>query len=260
MTKRTDTDTEVLEVAVELHAKDEVALEAARARQAVREAAVELGVEDQLERAEEELARRRAEAEAKRERRGRLTRIVLGAVLAVGLGIAFWKVTEPTPPTPWTLVSARAAWTLDVSPGTRATSVFETHEGHPALRVDVAAALPRADGTWFVNLDRRDVPRFEGHTTLVIDLQGTLPRARVYLEAGESLRWRSPPIDVPAIWTPIRLPLDAFERQERDGSGRWHVVSGDAPAQVTTLSVKLGHFVNQPGDVGQVRVGEIHVE
>lgn len=255
-----DADTEVLEVAVELHAEDEARKDAERARRAVHEAAVELGVEEQLARAQEQIDRRRAEADAKRARRNTWLRRLGAVALAVGIGIAFWRVTTPAPPTPWTLVADERAWVLDVSRGTDARETQETHEGRTATIVSVHDVAPRGDGTWFVNLDRSDVPAFTGHDTLVIALSGTLPRARVYLEAGTDLRWRSPPIELQPTWTDHRLPLASFERQVKRPDGTWHVVASAPPANVTTLSVKLGHFVNEASARGLVRVGEIHVE
>ncbi|MCC6619788.1 MAG: hypothetical protein IT385_00955 [Deltaproteobacteria bacterium] len=262
-----DADTEVLEVAVELHAQEEVDKDAERARRAVHEAAVELGVDHQLVRAEAEVARRRAEAEARRAeadarraRRKTWLKRLGGLALAIGLGIGAWQIAQPAPPTPWTLVADERAWVLDVSPGTVARETEETHEGRTVPVVTVDRAAPRGDGTWFVNLDRSDVPAFAGHDTLVIALSGTLPRARVYLEAGSDARWRSPPIEVRATWTDHRLPLASFERQVKRPDGRWQVVASAPPEGITTVSVKLGHVVNEADARGLVRVGEIHVE
>jgi len=254
-----DADTEVLEVAVELHAEDEAKRDAERSRAAVREAAAELGVEEQLARAEEEVERRRAEAAAKRARRATWLRRIGAFALAIGIGLAFWQITTPAPPTPWTLVADERAWTLDVSPGTRADKTSEVHEGRALPVVTVTQAAPRADGTWFVNLDRTDVPAFSGHETLVIRLEGTLPRARVYLEAGSDERWRSPPIEVRPTWTEHRLTLATFEHQRKVG-GKWQVVAAGPPEKVKSLSLKFGHFINEASATGLVRVGEIHVE
>jgi hypothetical protein len=264
MTKRaTDVDTEVLEVAVELHAEDEAARDAERARQAVHEAAVDLGVDGQLERAAAEVERRRLAAVASRARRKRWTAWIGGGVFALALGVGAWQLATPSPPTPWTLIADRASWILDVSPGTRAHQRFETDAGQPVAVVEVERAQPgpagASDGTWFVNLDLANAPALAGHDTLAIELAGTLPRARVYLEAGSDERWRSPPIAVQPNWTIHRLPLATFEHQKRQ-NGKWHVVETREPTGVQVISVKLGHFVNEPEATGFVRIRGVHAE
>ena len=260
MTKRaTDVDTEVLEVAVELHAEDEAARDVERARPAVHEAAVDLGVDGQLGRAEAEVERRRQVASASRARRKRWTAWIAGVVLALGLGVGTWQLAQPTPPTPWTVVADRATWILDVSPGTRAHQRFESEGGQPVAVVDVGSAQPGPDGTWFVNLDLSNAPALAGHDTLALELAGTLPHARVYLEAASDERWRSPLIAVQPNWTTHRLPLATFEHQKRR-DGKCHVVEPREPTGVKVLSVKLGHFVNEPDATGFVRVRGVHAQ
>lgn len=260
MTTR-DHDAEVLKVAVELHARDHAANEAASASSAVREAAREVGVtEAQLDEAEAEVARRRAHEVTQRAKRARFLYGAVGALLAVALAVGVWKLTAPPPPSPWVeRFATHSRWALDVSPGTSAHLAFETEGGREVAAVTVDRTAPRADGTWFVNLDATGLPRVEGDSAMVIELAGTLPVARIYLEAGTDERWRSPPVAVQPAWTRHRVPLANFEHQRR-AEGRWRVVSAAPPSGVTTVSVKLGHYVNAPESTGTLRVREIGAE
>jgi hypothetical protein len=259
--KTRDHDAEVLKVAVELQARDHATDEAARANSAVREAAREVGVTDaQLDEAEAEVARRRAHEAAERSKRTRFLYGAAGATLALGLAVGVWKLSAPPPPSPWVeRFTEHSRWALDVSPGTSAHLAFETEGGREVAAVTVDRAAPRADGTWFVNLDATGLPRVEGDSVMVIELSGTLPTARIYLEAGTDERWRSPPIAVEPTWTRHRVPLANFEHQRRS-DGRWRVVSAAPPSGVTTVSVKLGHYVNAPEATGTLRVREVGAE
>lgn len=256
-----DTDTEVLEVAVELQAKDELAADDARAKAAVNEAAVELGVTpEQLERAELAVEYRRRETIVKREQRHRIVRWALGVAVVAGLSVAVWQGLKEPPPTVWSVrFDRQSEWAAEVSTGTLATSGHVIDGEREVTFVHIDHVAPRADGTWIVNLDRHGVPAFAGHTHLSVELSGTLPSARVYLEAGTDERWRSPPIAIKSEWTRHRLALADFEHQ-RKVDGKWKVVSAADPEGITTLSLKLGHFVNEPTATGLVRVAEITVE
>ncbi len=251
-------DAEVLGVAVELQARDQVRHEAEGVSAAVREAAREVGVTDaQLAEAETEVTRRRAQEAARQARRSKRLYGAVGVALALGLAVGVWRLSAPPPPSPWVeRFAVRSRWALDVSPGTSARLAFETDSGRDVAVVTVERAAPRADGTWFVNLDATGLPRVEGDSAMEIELAGTLPTARIYLEAGADERWRSPPIPVQAAWTRHRVELASFDHQRRT-DGRWRVVNAAPPSGVTTVSVKLGHYVNAPESTGVVRVREV---
>jgi hypothetical protein len=245
---------EVLQVAVELADAD---AEARAEREAAEEAARELGVEGHLAEAEHVVAQRRWLAEEAKARRGRWLRGGLVAAAIAGAGLFTWQAVQPDPGVPFSLAVAEAgAVILDASPGTLATLQLDGAQAE----VTVTEVAPRPDGTWFVNLDRRDVPPLDGLSQLVVTLSGTLPQARVYLEAGSDERWRSGPIALGEAPTDHRLDLATFDHQRRGPDGRWKTVDGRAPTGVRVLSVKLGHFVNPPTATGWVRVGQVRAE
>ncbi len=252
MNARRPSRDEILALAIAMHARDEAAAPVPGGDP--ESVAAELGVPPEyLERAEAQL-RHRAWARA---RRRRLALGVGGVAVAVALTFA---VVRALAPAPWSAsAEVRRERTLEVSPGTLAGVRFEDDAARgPVAVVEVSRAAPRPDGTWFVNLDGPDAPVESGHGALVIELAGTLPNARVYLEAGADERWRSPPIAVQPEWTTHRLRLATFERQRRVG-GKWQAAEGP-PRGPVTVSVKLGHFVNDAAATGVVRVAGVALE
>jgi hypothetical protein len=248
----------VIEKAIALKARDDAwRTDDPRSLEA---AAAELGItSDQLREAQATLARDQAlDAERRLSRRRWLIRGG-GAALAIAAGVGIWAAVRPAPPEPWTADFSAGTWQLDVSAGTVARLNVVAEGGVTVADVTVESVAPRGDGTWFVNLDGTGLPAIAGHQSVSVTLGGTLPNARLYLEAGQDERWRSPPIAVPRSPERRTLPLAAFEHQTREG-GKWTTASGSAPTRIDTISWKFGHFVNPPGAAGSVRLGALHLE
>jgi hypothetical protein len=193
-------------------------------------------------------------------KRKRVTIVIVGLVAALGAGGVAWRLLHPEPAAAWSDgFEGSARWTLDTSEGTSASLRFEPAAGRGQVAVvAVEAVRPRADQTWFINLDGPPVEA-RGLGAAVIELEGTLPRVRLFLEAGPDERWRSPPIAVPGQLARQRIPLARFEHQRRV-DGRWDVTGGGPPRGVVVPSVKLGWYVNDPGATGMVRIAEVGLE
>lgn len=254
---------EVLDLAIDLYSKDVGEREADA--KALIASAREVGVpEEYLEKAVEEMRRRRAAAMVEAQRRQRLLVRGAGAVAAIaGVAAAVWLFLVPAPAVPFveTFDGASARWTLDRSEGTSATVRFETRPDRGEVAViDVERFVPAADGTFRVNLDSLSAPAdFSRHGDVSIALRGEgLETARLYIE-GDGVRWRSPPLRAGSEWATHRVPLRSFERQVRKGD-RWTVAPWDAPEDVRRLSVKVGQFMNAPDASGRVEVDDIRVE
>jgi hypothetical protein len=263
MSDRDRDEREVLAVAAARQHADDHHREVAGDRAALREAAAEVGIAgEHVDAAEAIVAQRHAAERTRRAARRRAALIAAAVVAVVAVGWVGWRLTLGRPAVAWRAdLASPAGWTLDVSAGTRATLDWVSEPGTGQVaRVTVEAAQPRGDGTWFVNLDGQGVPADASrHRAVVIELAGTLPAARVYLEAGEDERWRSPPIAVTAAFTRQRIELDRFEHQRRSG-GDWRPAGDDAPDGLTALSIKLGWYVNPPSATGELRVAEVGLE
>lgn len=266
MSSEKEADREVLDAAIELHSHDEARRDFHPPMRAdgtgvrtTEEAAADLGIgPEYLARAQAEVARRRAEAAAAAQRKRTWRNRLLGAGAVLALGLGGWAAFRTPAADPWTDgFEDRSHWTLEVSPGTRASVRFETDGSRGAvLAATVDQATPRADGTWFVNVDGRGLGGTEGLDTVVVELKGTLTTARVFLEAGADERWRSPPVALTADWERHELPMTSFEYQRRTANG-WRVESWEAPSEVDTVSVKLGHYVNDAAARGTVWMAEV---
>jgi hypothetical protein len=254
---------EILSIASARQQAEDDHADAGQSRAALREAAAEVGIAAHHVAAAEDIVAQRRAAERVRSAGRRRAALVAGAVIAVAaVGGLAWRFTVGRPAVAWhDTMDAPAAWVLDVSVDTDADLRWVDVPGRGSVaEVSVAAARPRDDGTWFVNLDRQGVPGDASrHDAVVVELEGTLPAARVYLEAGADERWRSPPIAVQPTWTRHRIALDSFEHQRRV-DGQWRAAGGGAPEGLTALSIKVGWFVNAPTATGALRVAEVGLE
>ncbi len=262
-------DQQLLQIAFELQADHEAQQERKAYGEALAEAAVETGLEPRfLQEAEVELARREQVAAlnaADRAKTKRLVSWILSGAAAVAGAVTVYVTTTQRAlerPDPWhATFDASSVWALQKNPESRATLAFEDVPGRGrAAHVSVEAFGTGDNQKYFVNLDDFSVPNeVSGYRDVVVELKGSLPVARVYLEAdGE--RWRSPAIDVHDDWTTHRLPLSAFDRQEKGSNGEWHTASFSAPSRVQRLSVKVGHFMNPLEATGSLYVAALRLE
>jgi hypothetical protein len=258
-------DAEVMRRAIKLAERDRQGAEAAADKQALAEAAEEIGVPARyVEEASSELARERAALLAKRRRF-----LKLGvAAVAVGAGLLvttnLLRPPPPPPPVEYALAQSPPRWTLNKNPGTQAALRFEKQpSAGEAAVVSVEHFLPAGpEGKYFVNLDASEaLPPVENYRVAVFKSRGQgLSQLRLFLEVGEKERWRSPPIQLSPEWTEHRLPLASFEHQERVGEGAWHRGASGRPAGVTRLSFKLGHFMNEASTSGEAAVTGLRFE
>jgi hypothetical protein len=257
---------EVLRVASELYARDRAEIERAEQSHELKQAAEELDLPAEcLERAAAVVHAEKAAQirETRRRRNGALA--VLGVALALWGG---WRVMNPPPPAPvaYTFSPASSAqWTLDLNSGSQARVTFDAQtgrDGAAVVTVDRFGARER-DGQFFVNLDSTQVPpTLAGYRTVTFRVRGSgLDQVRLYLEAGPTERWRSPPMPVSGDWQEHRLRLEQFDYQRRRSSAdTWRRESYRQPGAIERLSIKLGHYVNEVGDRGSVAIDDLRFE
>lgn len=245
----------VMDRAWKLQAEREKADDEARVRADIGRASAEVGLDPELiGQAERQLAREDAATRSLRRIRGA---IAIGVLLvAGGAALVFW----PAPSFSDDFSGAANRWVLDKSRGTEAGVDYVTEDGRGSVarvRVDKFAPLP--DGTYQVNLDRTGVVSAKGLDVAAFDVRGDgLTVTRLYLEAGDE-RWRSPPVTITPEWTTHALPLSSFDHQFRQG-GTWETSGSAAPGEVTMLSLKLGHYMNEADAHGEVRFDNLRLE
>lgn len=258
----------ILERAWKLQDKKEQLEEEQVKERALRDAAGELGLdpayfeEARAQLAAEDAARAAEAAQKLEQRRRRRKSLGIGAALAVvvaGASAFGWSLLRPPEPRIEDFTGGEARWTLETNAGTQASVRWEevAGRGHVAV-IDVDRFAIDADGKFRANLDQRAPIDLTGYNTLSFAVRGeALKVVRVFLETpGE--RWRSPPVQITAQWTTATLPLEAFERQTRDGG--WKVVSWEAPRQIQAISFKVGHFMNGPEAAGEVFLDDLRLE
>lgn len=245
----------VMDRAWKLQAEREKAEDQARVRAEIGRASAEVGLDTELiGEAERQLAREDAAARTRMRTRGVIAAGVF--FIAAGAALLLW----PAPSFSDDFSGAANRWVLDKSRGTEAGVDYVTEEGRGSVarvRVDKFAPLP--DGTYQVNLDRTGVVSAKGLDVAAFDVRGDgLTVTRLYLEAGDE-RWRSPPLTITPEWTTHELPLSAFDHQIRQG-GTWQTGGAADPGEVTTLSLKLGHYMNEADAHGEVRFDNLRLE
>lgn len=262
MARRTR-EQEVMDVAVDLHARLLADDERSTRDRALAVAATEVGVPPELvARATVMVDERRAAEALRRQRRTRVAMIGSAAVAAVvGLTVALWPA--PVPVIVDGFEGASTRWALDknaeTSAALRPTAGADGVADH-AVAVAVERFGAQADGKYHVNLDRHAaLPPLDRHHQVTVRVRGHgLPVVRVFLE-GDGVRWRSPPITVGAEWGEHTLTLDSFERQQRKPGGFEVVGRGDV-ADVRQWSLKLGHYMNPVDATGEIEIDELRFE
>ncbi len=247
---------EVVRIASELYERDREQTAQDQARQAVVDAAGEVGLPRQyLERASAELHARRVAA-VQRRRKVRLA-AVAAAVVALGGMLAVRLIPSgPAPPrAPYQIALNADQWYPNINPESRARITF-SQDGTATLHVDRFDAPP-GSSNYFVNLDSTRVPpSLSGYHTVRFSLRGRgLPNVRVYLENGPTERWRSPAIPVTGEWRQKSVPFSDFELQTRSSAtAGWHVGGYRPPETIRELSFKIGTYVNDRAAHGDVQL------
>ena len=255
---------QVVRIALELQAKDKTTQPIEDFAGALRDAAVQEGLDPAyLEKAEQELKRREREAlEAAATRKKGARRVVLVGAALIATLFGGWQISRwvsPAPSPPWTdEFDDSSHWSLDVNPGTHAQLRWQQEAGRGQVAVLNVEGF--ADSQFRVNFDGLGIPSdLSGYSELSVDVKGTLPNARVYLEAGSEERWRSPAIAVSGAWTEHRIALKSFEHQVRE-AGKWRTTHWAQPKGLTQSSVKVGYFINPADAIGDVYVDRLRLK
>jgi len=254
-------DAAIMQRALKLQELDLRSSEEASSRQALVEAAAEVGVPAHyVERAATEL---KAEREAARLRRRRFLVMAAGVsamAVAVGLGVS---MTLPPAPAPYPLASQPPRWTLSKNDGTQASLRFETTPVGEAAVISVERFTPDPNNNrYHVNVDASEgLPLVEKYRYAVFRARGQgLGQVRLFLERGENERWRGPAVPLGAAWSEHRLPLDSFEHQHRPDGNNWRGARPSSPHDIKRLSFKLGSFMNDASAKGEVALDSLRFE
>lgn len=229
-------------------------------RAAYEQAAQEMGV------SREHLDRAAADMHAARVEEIRRGRTLRNRLLALAAGVAlmtagYFVINPPAPdPTEYRYENPAQAWTDAVNPRSSATVGVEGGRGV----IQVERFVPEGDGRYWANLNTTAVPqsmRGYSEVTLRVRGDGTLRKVRLFLENGPNERWRSPDIAVGPEWRTVRLRLDRFEHQTRDGGAdRWRTRGQDNPGDITQISLKAGYPFNPQDARGRVETDDLRIE
>ena len=228
-------------------------------RAAYEQAAQEMGVSrEHLDRAAAEMHSQKVE-EIRRGRRLRNRVIAAVAAVAVVAG-GYWVLNPPAPdPAEYRYESPAQGWTDAVNPRSVATAGAVGGRGV----IQVERFVAESDGRYWANLNTTAVPEsMRGRTEVSLRIRGdgTLRKVRLFLENGPNERWRSPDIAVGPEWRTVRLRLDRFEHQTRDGGERWRTRGQDNPGDITQISLKAGHPFNPQDARGRVETDDLRIE
>jgi hypothetical protein len=262
---------EIVRIAGELYERDQQTADQDKQRQDYVAAAEELGVpQEYLERAADELHRRRVGESHQRSgsrkllyggiAAGLLATVVIVGTFGTRTARAPVATTPPAATTPVIFESFEAGsetrWTLDRDTGTLGQISFPQEAGRgqvAAIRVEKFGAT-----RYRANLNSLVPPAAATGNTLAFDARGQgLRNIRVYFERGSQERWRSPELRIPDNWRPISVQLSNFEHQTRSGNGEWRVTRRSRPPSDTTLSFKVGTFINSRESRGEVRLDDL---
>jgi hypothetical protein len=234
----------------------------AQENQAFVDAATEMDLKPEyLERAAAELQQTRILAARTRLKRRNTVIATAGCVLVLGAG---WAFTHRPPPAPNVYRFSATQWRLNANPESNASVTFENIDGKSnAAVIRVQQFVPRAsDGQYFVNLDASPTSSFAGQNATSFFVKGSgLENIRLYLEANQNERWRSPAVQVSSEWQQQTIDISQYDHQIRDAAtGQWHMAQGfEHPDRIRTMSFKVGSFMNDLKAHGEVAIDDLEV-
>lgn len=271
---------EVVRIAAELYEKDQDEQRAQQERHATVEAAAEAGLpEEYLQRAAQVLHERQVIGVRQRTR-SKMSWLALGLSLSVAILMGALLILYGSMAIVPTAVDAPAtlampvervtlsveSMTLNHNPQSSAELKLEEQGSAKVAHLTVRQfGFDPRTGKYFVNLDLPGASvDWSRHRSVSFRGRGSLPNLRLYLEAGQTMRWRSRalPLSNPrGDWKDFHIDFDKLEFQTRNSPrDEWSVQSYRPPADIQTLSFKAGHFINDVNARGDLRIGDVRLE